>query len=431
MNSRFTSFADIESHLHGLGLFHMDLTLARAQAVLPALSLTRPPFTSIQVVGTNGKGSTSTILAALLQAHGIRVGLYTSPHFLSVRERISINGAPLPDKDWVRAANAVAKAMDGLEPVNALTYFEFLTVLAARAFAEAGVQAAVFEAGLGGANDATTVLAHHLLVLTSIGMDHQSVLGPNLEDIARDKAGAMRRGVPALTSRQDEEVAAVLRAEAKKRGVVLFQSTDILDFSPEFGIARPCRQSVHPVIEDLTLGLPGAFQEHNARLALAAFYLLCETNVFEPDPLAIRDCLATIRLPGRMQRYAPPGRDQAFLLDAAHNPPGLTALRRSLDLAGLKPSAVIFTCLRDKNLPLLGHLIRAMTKGPVIVPEIEAGDRARPAAEVARAIKGAEAVKDIDAALAAVADRKGLVLVCGSMYLLSAFYARFPEALNP
>ncbi|MEF3697507.1 hypothetical protein [Desulfolutivibrio sp.] len=195
--------------------------------LLAALSPNRPPQAAVQVVGTNGKGATATLLAALGAAHGLSCGLFTSPHFLSVRERIrryqgdlpgaaATPGAPLGDgffseADWTDAARTVLAATAHLGDAGRLTYFELLTVMAARLFAARPVDVAVYEAGLGGDHDATTALHRDMTVFTPIGMDHAHILGPTLGDIARDKAGAIPEGGLAVTGPQASMIAAAMR----------------------------------------------------------------------------------------------------------------------------------------------------------------------------------------------------------------------------
>ena len=191
---RFHSFDDVQDHLDALGLFHMDFGLDRMRNALDALGLLTPPFVTVQIVGTNGKGSTSTFLSCVARAHGLKVGLYTSPHFVTPRERIRINGTMLPADRWPVLADRVMEAAPNL------TYFEFLTALGLLAFAEAGVDLVVMEAGLGGHYDATTAMPVQAVCFTPIGMDHEKILGPTLTDIASDKSQAMRPGVPAFTA---------------------------------------------------------------------------------------------------------------------------------------------------------------------------------------------------------------------------------------
>ncbi len=429
MTSKFSSFEEFAGYLDGLGLFHMDLGLGRIRGALNAMNLSRPPWIGVQVVGTNGKGSTSTMLARLFSEHGLKTGLFTSPHFLSIRERILINGAQLPEADWLDAANAVFAAYNPPENER-LTYFELLTAMAARIFADKGVKAAVFETGLGGRHDAVTALAHDLILFTPIGEDHMQVLGDTALKIARDKAGAMRQGVPAITGRQREDVLDALRSETAA-GNLLLQDRFLIEFAPEIGLARPRRDAPGPVIEDIIIGMRGAYQEQNAHLALAALYFLAEHRGFNVDPESVRKALAAAFIPGRMQRVRLPGFGPEIILDCAHNLPAMLALKETFEREIMEPSAIIFACLRDKDIGELAPRLLAMTPGPILVPEISVPQRAVPAAKTAAVIgERAAAVKNVAEAMDRLADQPGPILICGSIYLLAAFYEQYPQTLD-
>ncbi|MCL2122813.1 MAG: Mur ligase family protein, partial [Desulfovibrionaceae bacterium] len=189
-----TSYQELLAQLDALGMFHMDRRLDRMERGLRALDLRSPPYGVAQILGTNGKGSTSSFLASLGKAHGIKTGLFTSPHMISPRERIRINGKTLSEERWAECARRVLPAVPGI------TYFECICLTAALAFAEEGVQLAVMEAGLGGRFDATSALPANLTCFTSIGYDHTDVLGNSLQDITRDKAAAIRKNIPAITA---------------------------------------------------------------------------------------------------------------------------------------------------------------------------------------------------------------------------------------
>ena len=293
----FADFPALAAHLESLGLFRMRPGLDRMQAALDRLNLRRPPCCVIQIVGTNGKGSTSTMLAALAQAHGLRAGLHTSPHFLSPRERVRLDGAMLPEDRWLELANVLME-----HGGHDLSYFEFVTCLAIMAFAEADI--AIMETGLGGSYDATTALEADLLVFTPIDLDHQFVLGPSLKHIAADKAGAIRPGVPSLTAAQRPEAMAELARVSAERGSAL------LDIPPALA---PPDQTRHP------LGLEGDHQRDNARLALAAWRHIRDNGPLSPETYqrlnaALRRteladlegrALASAWLPGRFQRVPP------------------------------------------------------------------------------------------------------------------------------
>lgn len=419
----------------------MELGLSRMRHALAALDLEHPARAVVQVVGTNGKGATATLVAALCAAHGLSCGLYTSPHFLSVRERIrcyrgdipgaaATPGAPLcdgfsPESDWTAAARSVLAATAPLGESGRLTYFELLTVMAARLFASRGVDVAVFEAGLGGSHDATTAFSRDMAVFTPIGMDHAHVLGPALADIARDKAGAIPGTRLAVTGPQTPAAMAELTSRADAAGASLAAAHRVLDYDAAAGTARfhaPGRAT----ITDAPLGLPGAYQAANAATALAAFSLLADGIGLAVSPGAVRRALGETRLPGRMQRLRPPGAAGCLLLDCAHNVPAMTALAAALSDGGVAPAAMIFTCLADKDFEGMAGIVRRLTPGPIVVPGLHCPGRTRHPADVARGIgERAVAVPDVAAALSRVRDIPGTILVCGSMYLLAEVMGRF------
>lgn len=412
----FTHPDAFAAFLDRLGLFHMDLGLNRIRACLDTLGLTRLPYVSMQVLGTNGKGTTAAYTAALAQAQGVRAGLYASPHFLTPRERIKVDGRMLDDEAWLAAANAVHAAQ--AEP---LTYFEVLTAMAALAFAQAGVDLAVFEAGLGGRSDATTALDAQLAVFTPVGLDHQHVIGPTLAHIAADKAAAMRPGAPALTAPQDAVAFEALRAEARAKGV-------------DLKTMAACLPAWADAVLPPTIG--GTYLEQNARLALAAWTLAAPLLGLQPEQDAAAGALARCTVPGRLQRV--PGEAGAFpdlILDGAHNPAGLRALGKSLQAMGVSPAAVVFTCLADKDLDAMAGEVRQLAAGPVLVPGLPGVERARPAVQVAEAVgKIARTAPDLARALAAVEpacrDTGRPALVCGSLYLLADFFTLRPLSLD-
>jgi len=398
-------------------MHHMDLGLHRVHSALSALGLALLPYASAQVVGTNGKGSTSTFLAEALTASGVRTGLFTSPHFLSPRERILVDGRQLPESDWLRAAEAVLCVSEDVSPARRLTYFELVTVMAAWLFREHGCKAAVIEAGLGGAHDATTALAHDLTVYTPIGLDHERVIGPTLSDIARDKAGAMREGVPAVSARQEPQALDILTGMAKRVGAPFLLADDV---AGKIGQSWPHKPA-----------MLGPHQADNLRLALAAHHLLAARCGWAQDAAALERAARTAFIPGRLQLV--PGVDGMpdLILDGAHNESGLTSLNAALRDLDIRPSAVIFACLADKDFAAMLPLVRSLTGGPVFVPGLDVQGREMDPAELARLIgPKATPVADMGEALARVAGLEGTVLICGSLYLLAEAFRLHPEWLR-
>ncbi len=416
----FTDFASVAAHLRGLGFFYWDLSLERIGRTLHWLedlvpAMQRRPAAA-HIVGTNGKGSTATFLAALGRAHGLRAGLYTSPHFLSVRERILVDGRLLPEDEWVVCANFVRQAGG-----ESLTYFEFVTALAAVAFARAGVDLAVWEAGLGARSDAVTALPVDLVLFTPIGLDHENILGEGLAAIARDKADALvaGRGIEAaVTAGQEPAVLEILQHAAERLGCPLLTPSEVI---------------VWP--EGARLGLAGAHQQDNAYLALAGWRWLVGRFGFADAEARRLDGLRRAFIPGRLQFIpsAPERGLPALILDGAHNAHGLRALHSALRQMGIRPGAVIFSALADKDMRAAGAALSALTAGPIFVPPVQDNPRAAKSEDLV-ALLGprAQPAADLNAALSlAAAATSDPILVCGSLYLLGEFYTLHPEYLEP
>jgi dihydrofolate synthase/folylpolyglutamate synthase len=293
--------------------------LERIEALLAALGHPERRYTLVQVGGTNGKGSVSAMLATILKAAGRRVGLYTSPHLVSFRERIRVNGEPIEE-------DAVADGVDAIGTLVArldATMFEATTALALDHFAGEDVEVAVLEVGLGGRLDATTVGAPAVTVLSRIDLDHEAYLGSTLQAIAAEKAAILRSGV-AISAAQAPEADRVIVDRACATGVPLLTEGRELHVTAGArgldGQQIDCRGPGWSV-EDVHLALAGSFQPSNALLAVAAAR---ELGAGEP---AIRDGLERVVWPGRIQ--IEPGHP-TLVLDGAHNPAGARALADSL-----------------------------------------------------------------------------------------------------
>lgn len=440
-NINFRSWPEFEARLNSLGLFRMKPGLERISAVLDAMKLKRPPFYTAQIAGTNGKGSTVSFMASIAREHGFKAGVHSSPHFVSVRERVrifrpgsSLAGDLLPENAWLEAANAVM-ANGGEE----LSYFELVTAVALKLMQMEKVDIALMETGLGGLFDATTALEADLVVFVPFALDHMNVLGPTLADISRDKAGAVRYGKPALSAVQKPEAAEALKHEAQSKNAAL-----------EF--VRPEALPEEFLDGRAALGLKGGHQAQNAALALAA-WRKSGLGKDLPETLrakAERDGLARAFLPGRMQFIQPlpdgAATHPAMLLDGGHNPHGLAALGHSLARLGISPAAVIFTCMEDKEPEALVPHLRALSTGPVFVPGMGEHPRAMKPEALAKVIGlSAEPCRDLPEALkkATALVRERLpecmelkaeecshpVLICGSLYLLGEFFALYPRYL--
>ncbi len=413
----FADFSSLQKYLHDLDFFHWDLTLGRIRRALaylkPYSGAPRPCIAHI--LGTNGKGSTATFLASIARAQGLRVGLYTSPHFVNLRERILIDGKPLPESEWVACANMVLRTGE-----KDMTYFEFITALGLSAFARAGVELLVLEAGLGGRNDAVTAFPADLVIFTPLSLDHENVLGHGLAAIAADKADALAPGreiKAALSTEQEPAAYEALAAAARKLDCPLFKPEEIIAYP---GGAR--------------LGLAGAHQKGNAHLALAAWQWLADNFGFKNTEEGRLAGLREAFIPGRLQFIPadPAGGSPALILDGAHNTHGLLALRAALDELKLKPGAIIFSALADKDISAAAKILAGLTAGPIFVPPIKDNSRAATPADLAGFL-GPKAcpVSDLAEALRLAKEKSpGPVLICGSLYLLGEFYTLYPRYLG-
>lgn len=304
--------------------FGLDTT----RALLAELGDPQRHYPTVHVAGTNGKGSVVTLVAAALQESGWRVGLYTSPHLVSFRERIRVNQTPISEE-------AVAMWAGRLEPmIRSLgaTFFEATTTMAFADFAARGVDIAVVEVGLGGRLDSTNVLQPLVSGVTRIARDHMKYLGDSLEAIAREKAGIAKPGAPFVIGEADPGLVQVLEAEARR-------------VASGAGDQRPTIVRVPPALEWTgPLGLSGPHQRRNAAVARAILGAL--PKPWHPGPEAIARGFAAASIPGRFDRRG------KWVFDVAHNPDGMNALVVALAAAGLpRPIHALVSILGDKEWP--------------------------------------------------------------------------------
>lgn len=374
--------------------------LDRVQRALETFGSPHERFSSALVVGTNGKGATAALLAGILHAHGVRVGLYTSPHLVRVEERIRVDGRMIEPIE-------LARLVGELEPFPELSYFETLTVSALRHFAATGVQVAVLEAGLGGRWDAVNAVRPVVSLLTNVGTDHQAWLGPTRGHIAAEKAAALR-GREAIVGAWDAEVEPVIRAHAEAPLSMAANWAHV-----ETGAQVSAR--VLTIAFDAVLPLAGIHQLDNLRLALAGAAALAKHEVTPPlEREALVRGIEGVRWPGRLQWVEHEGR--RLLLDGAHNREAALALAAALDQMGLSEHVdLLFSCLHDKPLAAMAALL-APRVGRVTVVPLDS-PRAVPAGVLAVAFPGASVAPDLAAALASCG-RSRPTLVTGSLYLV-------------
>ncbi|GGJ74077.1 dihydrofolate synthase [Pilimelia anulata] len=379
-------FADVEAALLARGNTRMVFDLGRITRLLELLGDPQRTYPSIHLTGTNGKTSTARMIEALVRAHGLHTGRFTSPHLETVRERIALDGEPLSEERFaaVYAEVAPLAALVDADAAHTLTYFEMTAALAFAAFADAPVGAAVVEVGLGGAEDATNVLHAPVCVLTPIGLDHTEWLGDRLADIADAKAGIIHPGATVVTAAQDEEaMEPILRRCAEVDATIAREGTEfgVLRRELAFGGQVLSIQGLGGVYEDVFLPLHGAHQAQNAAVALAAVEAFLGAGTAKQlDPDVVREGFALVRSPGRLERVrtAP-----TILLDGAHNPHGMTATVTAVqEEFAFRRLVGLVSVLDDKDAAAVLDVLEPALDAIVVTRN--SSPRALPAAELAR-----------------------------------------------
>ena len=393
------------------------LGLERVEAFLESLGNPHRRIRTIHVAGTNGKGSVCATLEAVLRAKGLRTAVYTSPHLVDFRERFLIDGAPVaPD----RIVDFVDKWTPEVERLGA-TFFEATTAMAFEFFAEAKVDVAVIETGLGGRLDATNVITPLVAGVSTIGIDHVEYLGATLEEIAFEKAGIFKRGVPAIVGDPDPAIRALLASHARTHGAapihVIFDSGGPHDVRVNAnGTTFALGQRA------FTTPLLGAHQAANSAVAIAMLEAL--PSGLAPTEAELHAGMKHVRLPGRFQRVG------KYLFDVAHNPAGAAVLAQTLTaIAPPKPIVAVLSVLSDKDwrgimdalAPVVERFI--LTNAPTAPPS-RAWSIPEPLNYARDRGWNAEVIRDFDRALVRGAADGATVLITGSFHTVGDAMAR-------
>ena len=396
----------------------------------------------IQIAGTNGKTSTSRLIESILRAYGLRTGLFTSPHLMSFTERIQIDGAPIENEklieNWLDIKPYVEMVDKELiaksEP--RLTYFEVLTILAFASFADAPVDVAVVEVGLGGEWDSTNVADAVVAVFTPIGLDHTDRLGSTIDAIARTKSGIIKPSAIVVTAEQTAEAQTVLEqaVELTESPLVVVGRDVTVDSTIAVGGQMLTIKGTAGEYADLFLGLYGQHQAQNAALAIAAVESFLGGSSISLDPEVLTEAFASVESPGRLQLIA---KNPSVLVDAAHNPHGAKALADALaSFFTFDEVVLVFSALADKDAAgILREIAPHVTSVIVTTVDSARATSVDALAEIAGAIVGASNVEIIpDSAVAVAAARarvadseRGAVLVAGSVVLVGEVMAQASE----
>lgn len=385
-------------------------TLDRIRRLMAALGDPQEYYKSVHIAGTNGKGSVSAMTAAALRESGFRVGLFTSPYLVNFRERIQIDGTPISKEELTACYEIAARQetlleQQGFEPVNE---FELVTAIGFLAFSRAKVDYAVLEVGLGGRTDPTNLISRPAACcITSISLDHTTILGDTVEQIAAEKAGIIKDSCPVVFAKNPPQILEQLEEAAKKH------AAPVIPAAPA-AILSKSKSGTQFLCSGMELCIPllGDFQVENASAAIS----LCKTLQLPFD--AVKKALREVRWPGRLQYL--PGTPE-ILVDAGHNPAGIDALCRCLDT--LFPGQRIISILSmmgDKDafscIPMVAKRSHMMIGTTVGLPRSMSPQEI---AQIAAPDCSVKTAPHMEAALAAarqLASPENLILVCGSVY---------------
>ena len=439
-----------ESLAYLLSLGHetlaIKLGLTNTEVLLDALGNPHKHFPSVQIAGTNGKGSTAVMLDSICRAAGIRTGRFTSPHLISITERVSINGEQISRDEFSRLTSRVKATAEELVTQRDLetlpTFFEHVTAIALLAFAEAKVELAILETGLGGRLDSTTAAGAEIVAITPIAMDHEEYLGDTLAKIAAEKAAIIRPEVTAVVAWQLPEALEVILEQCQRCRIeprlipdisTIFSkssphqpgapNSQILPRATEDGRICVALRTTQRRFEEVRLGLRGRHQMTNATVAISLAEALRERG-FEISSDAVKCGIETATHPGRLEFWEGP---PSILFDGAHNPAAARVLREYLDEFVTKPITMVFSAMQDKALSKLASTL-FNAADTLILTEL---DNPRGASleslkhAVPRNIDGAkvQSARSVDEAMLLaerVASPTGLICVTGSLYLVGA-----------
>lgn len=422
--------------------------LAHMRVLLAALGNPENRFPAVLVAGTNGKGSTAATLAAILQASGLKTGLYTSPHLVRINERIQVNGAPIDDEAFAVLHDVVDRTADRLVSEGDLpwhpSFFEMLTAMAFEYFGRNRPDMVVLEVGMGGRLDATNVVEPRLSIIADISLDHQKYLGETVSEIAREKAGIIRKNgvvvtLPQLSEANDVIGRAILDAGARAINAVPYvppvSPGSAEYFAPNAKNPERSRQMRYPIQvlgREIVVESPlvGRHQLRNLALAIAAAVELHDQGVVQITPETIAQGIRQTQWPGRFH-VVPAAKDRPeYVLDVAHNPAGAWALRSTLStsyptLGSGRELTMVFGVMRDKAVQEMTEILFPIAENVIVThannPRSASPVEIRQAAARVAADINIEDAENIASALRQareLAGTDGLIVVTGSIYVV-------------
>lgn len=386
------------NYLYDLQKHGIKLGLSNIERLTDILGKPQNSFRSVHIAGTNGKGSTTTMIASILRTSGWKVGMFTSPHLKSFTERIRVNGIPISESDVVSLTHKIRESFAGTD-LNP-TFFEVVTALAFYYFALNKVDWAVIETGMGGRFDATNIIHPELSIITNIDIDHAEYLGDSIAAISHEKAGIIKQGVPVITAaRQPEAIKKLSETAASINSAIHIYGKDFTSSPVSAGLNRQLFDyKGYRTLENISLNLSGSYQTVNASLVLRAMELLNESGE-NIDDISTRNSLSEIDLEGRLEVVS---EAPFIILDSAHNPEAAGRLSCSLkELFPGKKITMIIGIMKDKD--ITGILKPILEISDSIIFTRPEGERAASPEEInkhaTRLIKNNSAIKHVSVTL--------------------------------
>ncbi|NYZ79299.1 bifunctional folylpolyglutamate synthase/dihydrofolate synthase [Candidatus Micrarchaeota archaeon] len=411
-------------YLNSFGRFGSKLGLGRTEELLKLFGNPQNDFKSVHIAGTNGKGSVTAMVSSILQEAGFRTGMYTSPHLDDFRERMEVDGVPISRDELNSLVERIKPLIPKVErKASHPTFFEVTTAVAFKYFSERKVDYAVVEVGLGGRLDATNVITPEVSVITNIGLEHTDVLGKTIGSIAREKGGIIKSGVPVVTAESKGEALRVFERICKEKGaklIILSKDASIRELRCDLnGCLFDLKTQVRSY-RKLRVPLLGEHQIENAALSV----LVAEQLGI--DERHIRSGLQKVEWPGRLEIIQ---RKPLLVMDSAHNPPAMRILRNSLKLFSYDKLILVIGVMKDKAIgDILEEIAPAADCIIINKPNLERAAQPeiimKEAKKYGKPIKIIEDVKKSVRYAKSIAGKNDLILITGSIYMLSEARAK-------
>lgn len=415
MNSK--AYQESLAYLYNLEKFGMIFGLTQVERILEAIEAPHKEIQAIHIGGTNGKGSTASMIASILQKEGHRVGLYTSPHLIRFTERIKVNGKEIEQEEVAALTAWMRERIENARIAPPFTFFDFTTAMALLYFKQKMVDLALLEVGLGGRLDSTNVVDPLLSIITNIAKDHEDVLGKGILSIAREKAGIIKKGRPLVTAATQAHALRLFSKICREKGSPFFRA------GKEFRYGWTGERSfdyegLHRKLWNIHLNLRGFHQIINATTALGAIEVL-EDLGYPISTEAMVEGLKEVDWPGRLEMVCSSPR---VVLDGAHNPAGALVLKEALEKEFQYEHLVLLVgIMQDKDIESMLHLLAPLADHIILTRPHT--DRAAPPATLRKALgrngKRAEVVEDLHKAVEkglALTGNEDLLCITGSLY---------------